>query len=135
MRGNTIHHQAPISVTKFHTWFTAALGVLTLIAPLSVGAQLHQTGFTYSITSKGFSHQQRIRNNGANTTDLQTTRSNLNMSNPSQYTRVDPSNPDISFLQQQTITNQRTEGRNQALIFRDNFSFSVFRNNQFQPPN
>ncbi len=135
MRRTAIHHQMSIRAKESGAHFLAALGALTLIVPLSVRAQLHQTGFTYGITSTGFSHQQRIRNNAANITNLQTTRSNLNMSNPSQYTRIDPSNPDIDFLQQQTITNQRAESRNQALILNDNFSFSVFRNNQLQPPN
>ena len=120
---------------KFQFRFMVVLGLLTLLEPVSVRAQLHLTGFTYGITSKGFSHQQRVRNSGANATDQQSTLSNLNISNPSQYTRADQSNPDIDFLQQQTITNQRTESRGQALVLSDNFSFSLFRNNQFQPPN
>lgn len=113
----------------------SAFSLVLFAAPQAVRAQLHVTGFSYTITSKGISHRQQLRQSAATSSDRQLTVSNLDAASPSQFSRLDAANPDLEALEQQTLNNQRTESRSNALILSDNFTFSVFRGNQYQPPN
>ena len=113
----------------------ALLMGLTTGTPVACRAQLHATGFSYGITTKGISQRQQLKTGGTNASDLQTTVSNLDLTNPNQYQRLNPAIPDFDFLQQQTLNNQRSLSTNNATVLTNNFTFSVFRSNQYQPPN
>ena len=108
---------------------------LFLTVPVAVRAQLHSTGFSYGITTHGLTQRQQLKQSRSGVSDQQFTSSNLDLTDPTQYKRLNPAIPDFDLLQQQTLNNQRTETRSNTIVMSDNFTFSVFRNNQFQPPN
>jgi hypothetical protein len=126
---NSVHRGAAASILAL------LAGWITTGTPLACRAQLHSTGFSYGITLNGISQSQRLRTIGANTSSLQTTVNNLDLTNPNVYRRLNPGIPDFDYLQQQTLNNQRTTSVNNATILSNQFSFSVFRSNQFQPAN
>lgn len=121
------HAQAAVLVS--------VLSGLVLSIPQASRAQLHSTGFSYSITTNGLTQRQQLKQNGSGVSAQQFTSSNLDLTDPTQYKRLNPAIPDFDLLQQQTLNNQRTESRSNTMIMSDNFTFSVFRSNQFQPPN
>lgn len=108
---------------------------LFLTVPVAVRAQLHSTGFSYGITTHGLTQRQQLKQSRSGVSDRQLTSSNLDLTDPNLYKRLNPAIPDFDMLQQQTLNNQRTEFRTNSMIMSDNFTYSVFRNNQFQPPN
>ena len=117
--------------TRF--FLLAACTLLAVSAQQPGYAQLHITGFTYGIASTGVSHQQRLRQERSSASDLKIT--SYNSSIDTIYQRVNPEDPQIDILSQQTITNKNSDERFNTLIFNSGLSFSVFRNNQFQSPN
>ena len=126
-------HQNKIYAQNIDHFFVLAVCAFFAAYEQPSHAQLHITGFTYGVASKGISHQQRLRQERSSASDSNVTSYNSSMD--AIYQRSNPIDPQIDILSQQTITHKNSNELFNTLTFSSGLTFSVFRNNQFQPPN
>jgi hypothetical protein len=126
-------HQRKVYTKNLDYFFVLAACAFFATYEQPSRAQLHITGFTYGVASKGISHQQRLRQERSSASDSRVT--NYNSSMDAIYQRSNPMDPQIDILNEQTITNKNSNELLNTLTFSSGLTFSVFRNNQFQPPN